>query len=265
MGRFWAVLVSCLCLAGCGRGETSPPDTALAAVVGLVKSRGLSAPVQCADFVREFVHRNSVHLIDDEYYTYAHDTPRILALLLARSRGRGEPPHLDCYTRSRAMEAILGALGIETRAVDVYSDDFDHPASHSFLEVYDPGARAWHVQDPDYNLHYLDSAGGAQLSALELVFRPLDRALPCRDGSVRGWEKLGVELLRDHYFELLVYDRRRMEKAKTVILVNLSRFSLEKRFPEKENATLPQFAERFYNRPVIITNNGFGSAVSGGG
>ena len=262
MNSFFLLLLLCLPLTVCDWTGHSRND--LAKTVSLVEYMGFSTPAQRADFVRNFVHKNSIHLIDEEYYSYASDTDKIISLLYDCASGSGQPPHLDCYTRSRAMEAILRAMGIKTRAIDVYSDDFDTLESHSFLEVYSPGENAWHVQDPDYNIYYIDSATKSRLSAMQLVFQPLEGSVPCRDDLKCGWKDLGLERIRDHYFELLVYDRRGVKGGKTVILVNQSRFDPAKRFSGKDNKTMSEFTERFYGRPIYVMNSELRSAPPSG-
>lgn len=192
-------------------------------------AHGLDSQTQKIDFARGFVYAHSVHLIDVEHDRYAWDTSLVLSKLWQNYYSQDAPPHLSCGPRALAMHAILAALGIPSRLVYVYTDNYDELRSHTFLEVYNGDTGRWEAQDPDFNIYY--RRGHERVAARDLLLSA-ETALPC-SADVCGWTANGVEHLRKDYFEILVFDR----PFESDLLLS-TRFSLEKKFPRNNGQTI---------------------------
>ena len=136
------------------------------------------------DRLREFVSRNSIHEIDDEFYSYWHSLPLLMDRMTAFADGQGLPPHLECASRSEVLEAVLARLGYDTRNVVLYEPAEDFP-SHTFIEVFNPATRAWQIQDADYDVYWVKRASGARASIYDLIAAPLDAVAPCNGTDLR--------------------------------------------------------------------------------
>ena len=93
---------------------------------------------QRLDKVRTFINDNSVHKVDEDFPGQSGEARRVLAGLLAHAKGTAaEPIHMECSTRTVAMEHILKALGYDTRVIAIFNSR-TNLSSHSFLEVMNP-------------------------------------------------------------------------------------------------------------------------------
>ena len=56
------------------------------------------------DYLMAFVHNNSEHNIDDEFWKDFRNKPRTLDKFLAYAKGQSEdPPNMECSTRSKLL------------------------------------------------------------------------------------------------------------------------------------------------------------------
>ena len=77
---------------------------------------------QRLDKVRTFINDNSVHKIDEAFWANQGKPDSFLAGLLAHAKGTAaEPIHMECSTRTIAMERILKALGYDTRIIAIFN------------------------------------------------------------------------------------------------------------------------------------------------
>jgi hypothetical protein len=201
---------------------------------------------------REFIFQHSLHKIDAEHDRYGLDTPAVLGMLLHHQQTGQEPPHLSCGPRALAMKAVLDALAIESRVVQVFSDDFDVVSSHTFLEVYDDDAHRWVVHDPDYDLSYVDARTGEPVPLMRLIMGDLRWIAPV-SARGRGWAVHNAECLKTHYFEAAKY--RAADGDCDVILVNADRFSMAKQFVGNHDMTFAEFSRQNYLRPAFLVNS----------
>jgi hypothetical protein len=231
-----------------------PQQTAaLASIVQLVENQTFASEEERIVFVRDFVYRNSIHRIDEEHARYATDTPRVIAMLWSHRSG-GPPPHLSCGPRAYAMKGLLDALGIPSRAVMIFSDNEQELVSHTFLEVYDRGTLRWSIQDPDFNVHYVNLETRETASTIELVWGDPDRFVP-RSPERDGWEENRMAHVKRDYFEAMVHLTRSAERS--TVLVNADRFDPARRYPGNDGMSFYELAKRHYANPAFVTNHTF--------
>jgi hypothetical protein len=228
-------------------------DAVAAEIAAIARSESGTSKARQAEFVRQFVYRNSVHQIDEEFRRYAWDRPRVLQMLSEHHRTQRSPPHLSCGSRAIAMRTILAALGIESRLVQTFSDDYEEVRSHTFLEVYDDETARWVVHDPDYDVTYVDALSNQPVSLIRLILGDLASVAPV-SARGRGWELNKAGLLKKRFFEAARYEGR--EGTSDILVVNSDRFSITKRFPGNGQMTFLEFSEQHYRRPTVLLNNG---------
>lgn len=159
--------------------------------------------------VRQWVNNNSIHLIDAEHDSYAFRLPLVVGKLRQFSEAGGKPPHLSCGPRTYAMKAILDAMGIESRIIDLFVIVQGEVQSHTLLEAYDAERGEWVLQDPDFNVSYVHAPTGRPLSVKAALLADKRDIAYESDGSrienfanlagtIRNYFQLGV-LLRHSY------------------------------------------------------------------
>lgn len=206
------------------------------------------------DAVRDFVFKNSVHADHDfEQDIHPYDTGGVIQALLDTSNGLREPMALMCSSRSNAMTGILDQMGYASRQVHVFSPA---PGSHTFLEVENPEDGRWYIQDPDYNLFWINAMSGDRLGLGEILTTPLDEVLPCRAPGDCSWE-YAAQI--ENYFGAGIYFDF---DTTPFIVVNKDRFDLDARLEyTSPPGTIIEFAERTwggdYGAPIV-------SVISGG-
>ena len=217
----------------------------------LLDENNLDSWEQKIDFVRHFVNTNSIHATDDAWGDHAIFINRTLSMIYDHHAGLGEPPHLSCGPRTRAMQWILDRMGITSREVQVYSDAFDLIRSHTFLEVSNPESGQWEVQDPDYNVYYKNKLTNQRISAYELVFGDLENYLPCSVETSCGWQRTGTSLLRESNYFMAV--RFSSPANASTFLVNINRYSADKEYTGNGGLTFEQFALGSYDGAALVT------------
>jgi hypothetical protein len=227
--------------------------TGLDAIVAHVRETGPASPTARIDFVRTYVYSHSVHKIDAEHDDYAFDTPRVLAMLVAHQQDGAALPHLSCGPRAFAMREILEGLGISSRLVSVFSDDFDDFPSHTFLDVLNTETGRWEVQDPDRNVYYMDDSG-QRVGTLRLVLGDLSTVTP-HSADASGWAATGMTRLRDHWFEALLFFGRNASEE-SVLVQNTQRLQAE--------GFASAMAERYAHSLALVEHSGWGPVAPKG-
>ena len=181
-----------------------------------------------ADYVRDFIWRNSVHNIDEEFYAHWGNTPVIVSKMIAYAKGQSKrPPHLECSSRSGLMSGIMKLLGYKVRSVDVYRHLDEFPA-HSFLEVFNPEAAKWEIYDTDQNIYWRDTTNGQRAGIEDIIATPdLDTVQPCLQGGRCGWYEVfqaQATTMRQYYGLAVIIDRGADERP---LLINRSRFPFD--------------------------------------
>jgi hypothetical protein len=144
------------------------------------------------DKVRTFINDNSVHKPNTESFRVNQGKPdAFLAGLLVHAKGiTTEPIHMECSTRSGAMESILKAFGYDTRIIAVF-DSKTNFRSHSFIEVMNPETKRWETQDPDYDIYWRSKSSDERVSLADSA-QALDNIEPC-GRTACGWSHISRE------------------------------------------------------------------------
>lgn len=100
------------------------------------------------DALMAFVHNNSVHHIDDEFWSDFKNKPRSLDKMIAFVKGESTaPPHMECSTRSKLLLPLLQKAGYEVRMIDMFKYKPEYN-SHVVVEVKNKETGNWEVYDP---------------------------------------------------------------------------------------------------------------------
>ncbi len=200
------------------------------------------------DFIRNWVYQNSVHKIDAEHKKYAFKTKKVLPMLWNTHQTSKGHPHLSCGPRAAAMSAILDKLEIPNRMVMIFTDENPQVNTHTFLEVFNIKSNQWEIQDPDFNIYYVDDTQ-KRISTLALIFGNLETITPISMDK-KGWKDNNVAHLKK-YFEALMYYNK---YTKSTIITNMTRFNAKKIFEKNGHLNFYQFAYKHYRNPIIIEN-----------
>lgn len=199
------------------------------------------------DFVRNFVNENSIHLIDDEHERYAWDSKIVHKMIYQYYSGKSEKkPHLSCGPRAKIMREILTNMGIKSRNVITFSDNYDNIRSHTYLEVFNSSRGVWEAHDPDFNISYIDINTGKNVSVIDLVFGDIDSIKPKNKKGI-GWNidygKMGLANLKYKFFDAVLY------KESSIMVVNKHKFDVDKNF-KINNMTFKDFSFKHYNQVI---------------
>ena len=209
-----------------------------------------ATPTEIIRRTMEFVHNNSVHLIDEEHRKYAFDMPLVINKLLLAYQGHdSEKPHLSCGPRSYAMREILIRFGIISRLVQVFSDDYQQVKGHRLLEVFNPETESWEAWDPDFRVTFIDPDSKRRLDIMEIVFGDKEKVVP-QDGAIMGWEETNTTHLRGHYFEAALFEGINSGMANSIVIINRHEFNLGKTF--SDGLTLKEWMFKHYLHPRFI-------------
>lgn len=203
----------------------------------------------------EYVHNNSLHLIDDEHKRYAFNIPYVLNKMYLASFGDiKEKPHLSCGPRAYAMRVILSRFNIYSRLVQVYSDEYETHEGHRLLEVYNPDSQSWEVWDPDYGVTYVDRETKNPVDILTLVFSDKNNFIPIGISN-EGWKITKTERLKNNYFKAVLFEKD-SGMTNALIIVNESLFDMDKVF--SSGLTFEEWAKKYYAYPriIILSNEG---------
>jgi hypothetical protein len=209
-----------------------------------------ATPTEIIRRTMEFVHKNSVHLIDEKYREYAFDMPLVINKLLLANQGHdSEKPHLSCGSRSYAMREILIRFGIISRFVQAFSDDYQQVKGHRLLEVFNPETGSWEAWDPDFRVTFIDPESKRRLDIMEIVFGDKEKVVP-QDGAIMGWEETKTTHLREHYFEAVLFGGINNGMANSIVIINRHEFNLGKTF--SDGLTLKEWMFKHYLHPRFI-------------
>jgi hypothetical protein len=242
-----------------GQQAKQPVAQALQAIRKYVEAQTFHSEAERIDFIRNWVYQNSIHLIDKEHDRYAFNTAKVLPMLWHTHLTGQAPAHLSCGPRAAAMQAILKELGIPSQMIFIFTDNYAQVQSHTFLEVFNRETSKWELQDPDFNLYYVNLQTQARVATADLIWGDLDVIVP-RSPTAQGWAENNVEILKRDYFEAMMYVNDRKD-AKSLILVNLDRFQPEKVFSNNADLTFYGFANKYYRIPFFFKMN---EGLSGG-
>jgi hypothetical protein len=236
---------------------TKEYQKSIEAIRQYIHSQEFASESDRIDFVRNWVYKNSIHKIDAQHREYAFNTPRVISKLWHTHLSKQDYAHLSCGPRAMAMKNILNSLGIRSRIISVFTDDYPQVYSHTFLEVLNAETKRWELQDPDFNIYYIDLETNKRIATSRLIWGDLDTVVPISKNK-KGWKANNVEHLKQHFFEAMMYMNHLMGE-KSVILINTGRFNAGKIFKKNGNVTFYEFVDRqHYGKPIFIENQGFG-------
>ena len=145
---------------------------------GVEKAQTFHAKI---DTLMAFVHNNSVHQIDDEFWDDFRNKPRTLDKLIAHAKGESKVlPHMECSTRSKLLLPLVRKAGYEAHMVDLFKYKPEYN-SHVMVEVKNPDTGLWEAYDPTYKIHWKHEDTNARVSVRDLVFTPGFPFSPCLD------------------------------------------------------------------------------------
>ena len=217
-----------------------------------LESQRFHSETERIDFIRDWVYRNSIHKIDAEHDQYAHDTTRILFMLWHTYQTSKDFPHLSCGPRAYVMKAILDDLRIPNRTILIFANNYFEINGHTFLEVFDRDTQNWEVQDPDFDISYVDIHNRKRLPGARLIWGDLNSVIPVSP-SKEGWEQNHVAHLKRDYFGAMMF-MNFLDGKRSVMLINLERFSADNFFKEDAVTSLYEFACKQYEYPIFITS-----------
>jgi hypothetical protein len=146
------------------------------------------------DKVRTFINDHSVHKVDKAFRVNQGRPDTFLAGLLAFAKGTAaEPIHMECATRTVAMERIFKALGYDTRIIAIF-ESRTNLSSHSFLEIMNPETKRWETQDASYDIYWRNKSSGERVSLADSA-QTIDDIEPCGRTDC-GWSHVSREGIR---------------------------------------------------------------------
>ncbi len=209
-----------------------------------------TSPTEVIRLTMEFVHNNSLHIIDEEHRKYAFNMPFVMNKLLFAYQGHdSEKPHLSCGPRSYAMRAILAHLSITSRPIQVYSDNSQEVQGHYMLEVFNPETESWEVWDPHFRVTYINSDSKRRLDIMTIIFGDKNKVVP-QDRAIIGWKETKTEHLKEHYFEAVLFENFIYGQLNSIIIINRHKFDLGKTF--SDGLTFKEWAIKYYKHPRFI-------------
>lgn len=185
------------------------------------------------DKIRRFVHGNSIHSIDNEFYKIDGDDKAIAALFMDRIEGRSKTgPHLECSSRSGVVQKIVRHMGYEVRGIVGYKYE-DGYRSHVFVEIKNPETGKWIIQDPDYDVSWRIVSTGERASIDDLIKNDFDTYEPCVTPDRCGWvitNDLGKspDNIKRSLAMALITERDKNGNSSKSSIVNTKRFDLSK-------------------------------------
>lgn len=191
----------------------------------------------------EYIHNNSLHLIDDEHARDSLNIIKVLHKLDVASNGNvEEKPHLSCGPRSYVMRALLSRFGIYSRLIQIYSDDYETHEAHRLLEVYNSTTKSWETWDPDYGVTYLDKETRKSADIITMIKSDKSNFIPVGLGR-EGWVETKTERLKNNFFEAVLFEKNNGRKN-PIIMVNEDVFDIEKKF--STGLSFQEYAKKHY-------------------
>ena len=159
----------------------------LNAVARYFKAENYQSSLAMVSSIRNWVNSNSIHLIDDEHDSYAFHVPTAVRKAHHFWLSGKDRPHLSCGPRSYVMKEILNRLDIQSRVIDLFFiDENCVPDSHTLLEVFDCDTQRWHLEDPDFNVRYIDKISGEPISLYWAFGNPSQIGYECDIGDIEN-------------------------------------------------------------------------------
>lgn len=190
------------------------------------------ASTEIIDYARHYIYVNSAFDYQEPGEPNRRDA---LDAMVLYTQGKGEMPQLLCDGRATAMLTLLEELGIESRLILLYRDGGDAIQEHTVLEVFNPDTQRWEIQDSYQDLYYLSTDTQERASIERLVFGSLSTIAACDGVTCYAEKELSNPAAALGYFQVFRFG------ASNTFWVNPDRFNISKRFPDENNANLPEY------------------------
>ena len=200
--------------------------------------------------VMDFVHDNSDHEMDKEYYSYFGNYLKYYEMLLAVHRGESDHKvHLSCGPRSLLMIQLLERFNIYGRVIQIYSDNFDDVEGHRLVEVNNPETGNWELWDPDTNLVFTDKKSGKRIGVMQAISGDIEQVVPVGDND-KGWDNIRAAQRKKTYFKSVLFESNQTGQRDGTIIINTNRFDLSKTF--SGGISFEKWLRQKYGNPRII-------------
>lgn len=183
-----------------------------------------------ADMLRTKIHMNSVHKIDEEFYSYWKDKEELLTRLNNHIENPQSfpPPHMECSVRATLLYQALDKLGARLRIINLHEYKPDYPA-HVLIEIYNADTGKWELQDPDYNIFWRDLESGGRAGIEDILARPVEEFTPCYSEDKCGYDRFDVPYKIesndiDYYGLAVIKD---VQQGSRDLIYNPDRFNLD--------------------------------------
>jgi hypothetical protein len=194
-----------------------------------IVSQNLPTARAVIDFTRNLIYDNTLRGNDANNL----DSAAAMQTLYAVIQGDGDKPPMWCDGRSTVFLTLLREMGIDSRLIFLYGDNSTQVQEHTVLEVFNPDTQRWEVQDALNNLYYVDTTTQTRASAERMVFGSLATIVACEGAT----DSCGPEGLKH---QKRFYEGFRYGYSDT-FWINPDRFDISKRFPQNNNANLPEY------------------------
>jgi len=212
--------------------------------------KSLNDDLEIATFVRNWVNSNSVHLIDDEHDSYAFKINKVVCRISDYHQSKIGKPHLSCGPRSYLAKLILDKLGFETRIIDIYKIDNGIPKSHTLFEYFDKQHKKWLLQDPDFNVYYVDKYTNMPLGTIECIKKESASISYCT--SSYKVENVGnlIGAIQSYFSLVVVYRLSYVgKKSKIYAYQDINTMHLSNEF---DQTSFKDYLSLQYNDPTIV-------------
>lgn len=198
----------------------------LAEIAALVRSRAVVEGISNADALRIFLSTNSTHSNGAWWAEHSSDWRYVAEHLYKTATGApdAERPEMLCGNYVDFYSAIGSYLGIACRSVWTFAQINGTLTGHAYLEVFDPNSGKWTIQDPDYNVAYVDLATGNRAGIIDIVTALSVGKFAPTNNIVTGWTETSSDALRLGNFYSAVF---LPSEAKLYLSLDASDASLE--------------------------------------
>lgn len=234
-----------------GKHDPENFEKIVARIRSVVKKSGIIKKGELIEFARKFVYDNAT--TTGGGVEYSRELDKVLPALLQSSEKRGEKVAINCGPRALAMLRILEAFNIPCRFITVWSGVRDgRYRSHSFVEAYNDDTKSWQIEDPLFNIYYVNKKDGTRVSTKFIFQNGFDSVFPS-NGAVSGWKELDLESLKK-YFCAIAYDMNwNTEFPIAVIIIKKDR--MDPLAKGKDNIDFFELYKGFYKNPVFIVRD----------
>lgn len=179
----------------------------------------------------KFIYENSTHDLVEEginqSYMFESVESGIDHLIKAYNNPGYDKIMLSCGPRAMLMSYVLSYLSMDSRLVQVYSDENYSFAAHRLLEIYNPDTRRWELWDPDHQVTYIDRKTKQRIDGLKFVFSDKADILPV-NGSIVGWEENQATNMKKGFDGAILYENQSVTEPGALFSVDSTLYDINK-------------------------------------